>query len=48
VLLDENACNHIALGAGYEFCLSVPNPAALNQSLIHLDLPIAAEVHLRP
>ncbi len=48
VLLDENACNHIALGAGYEFCLTALNPAALNQSLIHLDLPIAAEAQLHP
>lgn len=48
VLLDENACNHVALGAGYGFCLTAPNPAALNHSLIHLDLPIAAEAHLRP
>ncbi len=48
VLLDENACNHIALGAGYGFCLNAPNPVALNQSLIHLDLPIVAEAHLCP
>lgn len=48
VLLDENACNHVALGAAYDFCLSAPNSAGLNQSLIHLDLPITAKAHLRP
>jgi aminopeptidase len=41
VLLDENACHHIALGEGYEFCLKSPNADAMNRSLLHLDLPIA-------
>jgi aminopeptidase len=39
-LLDENATSHIALGEGYAFSLSSPNPAALNRSLIHVDLPL--------
>jgi aminopeptidase len=39
-LLDENATSHIALGEGYAFCLRSPNPAALNRSLIHVDLPL--------
>ena len=42
-LLDENASNHIALGEGYAFCLRSPNPAALNRSLIHVDLPVSAQ-----
>ncbi len=46
-LLDENACSHIALGDSYGFCLSSPNPSALNHSLIHIDLPIAAKANLR-
>jgi aminopeptidase len=47
VLLDENASSHIALGEGYGFCLKSPNPDALNRSLIHVDLPIAATANLR-
>jgi aminopeptidase len=39
-LLDENATSHIALGEGYAFCLRSPNLAALNRSLIHVDLPL--------
>jgi aminopeptidase len=46
-LLDENASSHIALGEGYGFCLKSPNVAALNRSLIHVDLPIAAKANLR-
>jgi aminopeptidase len=38
-LLDENAQSHVALGDAYAFCLRRPNPAALNRSLIHVDLP---------
>jgi aminopeptidase len=45
-LLDENASNHIALGEGYAFCLRAPNPAAHNRSLIHVDLPLGAQVTL--
>ncbi len=45
-LLDENAGNHIALGEAYAFCLRSPNPAALNRSLIHVDLPLDARVVL--
>jgi len=45
-LLDENASHHIALGEAYGFCLRSPNPAALNRSLIHVDLPIDAAVRL--
>lgn len=43
-LLDENAAPHIALGEGYGFCLSRPDPAALNHSLIHVDLALDARV----
>jgi aminopeptidase len=45
-LLDENASSHIALGDAYDFCLSAPNTAAKNRSLIHLDLPITATAAL--
>ena len=45
-LLDENTGSHIALGESYGFCLRAPNPAALNRSLIHVDLSIAAKAHL--
>lgn len=47
VLLDENASSHFALGEGYGFCLSRPNPDALNRSLIHVDLSLAATANLR-
>jgi len=47
VLLDENASSHIALGEGYGFCLSLPNPDALNRSLIHVDLSLNATANLR-
>lgn len=47
VLLDENASSHIALGEGYGFCLSAPNPDALNRSLIHVDLSLSATANLR-
>jgi len=45
-LLDENAQSHIALGDGYGFCLRRPDPAVLNRSLIHVDLPFDASVIL--
>ena len=45
-LLDENAQSHVALGEAYDFCLRRPNPAALNRSLVHVDLPVAAAVLL--
>ncbi|HEY4300192.1 MAG TPA: aminopeptidase [Candidatus Didemnitutus sp.] len=45
-LLDENATSHVALGEGYAFCLRSPNPAALNRSLIHVDLPVAIDPEL--
>ena len=45
-LLDENATNHLALGEGYGFSLQSADRTALNRSLIHVDLPIAAAVHL--
>ena len=45
-LLDENTGSHIALGESYGFCLRAPNPAALNRSLIHVDLSIEAKAHL--
>jgi aminopeptidase len=51
-LLDENACTHVALGEAYPFTLRdgikmTPRQfanAGGNQSLIHLDLPIIAEL----
>lgn len=46
-LLDENAMNHIALGEGYAFCLRSADDAALNRSLIHVDVPVAAKANLR-
>ena len=45
-LLDENASNHIALGEAYAFCLGQPDPAAMNRSLVHVDLPLDARVTL--
>lgn len=45
VLFDENAAAHIALGEAYSFCSSRPGEA-LNRSLLHVDLPIAAEAQL--
>ena len=45
-LLDENATNHLALGEGYGFSLKSTDRSSLNRSLIHVDLPIAAAVHL--
>lgn len=45
-LLDENAANHVALGEGYAFCLRAPDDAAHNRSLIHVDLPLDAQVTL--
>ncbi|WP_438482879.1 aminopeptidase [Oleiharenicola lentus] len=47
-LMDENLSSHIALGEAYSFCLRSPNDAALNRSLIHLDLPLDARVTWEP
>jgi aminopeptidase len=44
VLLDENAFDHIALGEAYPFSVGPGGAASLNHSLIHLDLPIDAQV----
>ena len=46
-LLDENATSHIALGEAYGFCQRPPDPAALNRSLLHVDLPFDASI-IRP
>ena len=43
-LLDENATSHIALGEAYGFCQRPPDPAALNRSLLHVDLPFDASI----
>lgn len=43
-LLDENALPHIALGDGYPFSVHDEREPGLNHSLVHLDLPIEAEV----
>lgn len=45
-ILDENACNHLALGDAYRFCSRAWLPLALNSSQIHLDLPLDATVEL--
>ncbi len=45
-ILDENACNHIALGDAYRFCSRAWLPLALNSSQVHLDLPLEAEIEL--
>lgn len=45
-LLDENAANHIALGEAYPACHRGWWKAAVNRSLIHVDLPLAARVTL--
>ena len=45
-ILDENACNHLALGDAYRFCSRAWIPLALNSSQIHLDLPLEAAVEL--
>ena len=43
-LLDENAASHLALGQAYGFTSRDPHSLSLNQSLIHVDLPLAATV----
>lgn len=45
-LLDENAQSHVALGDAYRFCQRPADDAALNGSLVHLDLPVAASIIL--
>jgi aminopeptidase len=45
-LLDENALDHVALGDAYRFTASETDAHLLNQSLLHVDLPIDATVHL--
>lgn len=45
VLFDENAAPHVALGEAYAFCHSGPSHA-LNRSLLHVDLPLAATATL--
>ncbi len=45
-LLDENAHSHVALGDAYRFCQRPPDSRALNQSLVHVDLPFDASVIL--
>lgn len=45
-LLDENAANHIALGEAYPACHRGWWKTAVNRSLIHVDLPLAARVTL--
>ena len=47
-LLDENSSNHIALGESYPFCNQSFFPFSLNRSLIHVDLPLEAEVTFSP
>ena len=43
-LLDENTLPHIALGDGYPFSVHDSGEPGLNHSLIHVDLPVEAEV----
>jgi aminopeptidase len=55
-LLDENAGNHVALGQAYAFTIRegvlLPprrlEAAGANHSLIHVDLPLDAEIELLP
>ena len=47
-LLDENALPHIALGDGYPFSVHDAREPGLNHSLVHVDLPIEAEVECAP
>jgi aminopeptidase len=42
VLLDENSSTHVALGDAYSFCAE-EGAAGLNRSMIHVDMPVAAE-----
>ncbi|MDP1579351.1 MAG: aminopeptidase [Candidatus Didemnitutus sp.] len=42
-ILDENAANHVALGAAYPFCHRGWLKFSANRSLIHVDLPVAAQ-----
>ncbi len=42
-LLDENSANHVALGEAYGFTSAQPGSLALNHSLIHVDLSLAAD-----
>ncbi|MBA4138100.1 MAG: hypothetical protein C0518_12360 [Opitutus sp.] len=46
-LLDENAACHVALGEAYPFCHRGWWKRAVNRSLIHVDLPLAARVAVR-
>jgi aminopeptidase len=43
-LLDENSLPHIALGEGYPFSVHDAHEPGLNHSLVHIDLPIEAEI----
>ncbi|MBI2812721.1 MAG: aminopeptidase [Opitutae bacterium] len=45
-LLDENAQSHVALGEACRFCQNPPEAGALNRSLVHVDLPIEADLIL--
>lgn len=45
-LLDENASNHIALGESYHFCSRSLFGFGLNRSLVHVDLPLDAQITL--
>ncbi len=46
MILDENAANHIALGAAYPFCLRGWFKFSANRSLVHVDLPLDARASL--
>lgn len=45
-LLDENALPHLALGDAYPFCVDDEADAGVNHSLVHVDLPVEAEVEV--
>lgn len=45
-LLDENAMHHVALGDSYAFTVDERSGAAVNHSLVHVDLPVEAEAVL--
>jgi aminopeptidase len=42
-LLDENAASHIALGAGFDYCVGDEDRDRLNRSEIHIDFMIGSD-----
>ena len=42
-LLDENAASHVALGAGFDYCVGDEDRDRLNRSEIHIDFMIGSD-----